>query len=56
MKTTERVVVGVKKMSGKDFLDAWGHYWAWSEGLQAWRHDREHCQITSTRNCFGMPQ
>jgi hypothetical protein len=34
-------VVGIERVGKKDWLDAWGHYWAWDKAARVWRRDRD---------------
>lgn len=46
-----RVVVGIEHRGEKDWIDAWGNYWAWDAKAGLWRHERARCQLGDGREC-----
>jgi hypothetical protein len=34
-----------------DWMDAYGHYWAWDRRRAVWVHDRDRCQLLDGQPC-----
>jgi hypothetical protein len=47
-----RTVVGIECVGEKDWVDAYGHYWAWDKHRGLWVHDRDRCRLDGGQACL----
>lgn len=53
---SEAVVIGIEQVGDNDWMDAYGHYWAWDEEPGDWTHTRDQCRLDSGQPCVRRPR